>query len=70
MEDLYIIHGEVAITCISIDGEKQWSFSGRDIFVTNDGSVDFYISNGQIITKDWENNQYILDKKGNLLGCN
>lgn len=61
--DGYIVHGEVSILKINKQGEIEWEFFGRDIFTTLDGSDDFRVQNEFVTTKDWENNEYIIDIK-------
>lgn len=63
-----IVHGELNISCFETYGNKKWNFTARDIFVTLDGSNDFYISDSKIHVKDWDNNEYILNVDGQLIG--
>ncbi|MGD1843941.1 MAG: hypothetical protein ACFB10_00930 [Salibacteraceae bacterium] len=62
-----ITHGELEIAKLDFDGNKKWSFSGSDIFVSPDGAGVFRIANHQITVKDWEGFEYILDAKGRLV---
>ena len=47
--------------------EKQWTFSGKDIFVTQSTKKPFVILDDAIELFDWENNYYKIDFKGNLM---
>ncbi|WP_202898546.1 hypothetical protein [Flavobacterium saliperosum] len=67
IDNFFIVHGELEITRLSIEGEIEWQHSGRDIFVTQNGENDFEIKNGIIIAKDWDNNEYKFDFKGNVI---
>ena len=60
---------ELEIVMINLKGEKNWSFSARDIFVRPDTKSDsdvFQIQGENVIVHDWEGNKYILDKWGQL----
>lgn len=63
--DGYVIHGELAITKISLSGVIEWQFYGRDIFVTPDGLDNFNISVDKITVRDWEKCIYNIDFSGN-----
>jgi hypothetical protein len=67
LKNYYLIHGELEITAVDFVGKKIWSFSGRDIFVTQDEIDVVSFSDGKIYLKDWENNKYILDICGKLV---
>jgi len=62
--DGYIIHGELEILKLSDKFELEWSFSGADIFVTEDEGNSFYIEKDIIHVTDWEGNKYKIDKFG------
>ena len=60
----YLIHGEVSIFKLSLLGNIEWEFTGRDIFTTIEGVDDFLVYDNYIIAKDWEENIYKLDTNG------
>ena len=63
----YIIHGELEVVLINTNIEKEWSFSGRDIFVLPDEKsyLDvFKIQGERAVFYDWDGNQYTLDITG------
>lgn len=60
----FIVHGELEISRININGEIIWQFGSRDIFVLPDGGNAFSIIDNKIHLKDWENYEYILDSNG------
>ena len=63
----YIIYGEIEIIMLNDAFEKQWTFSGRDIFVTQSNKNPFAICDNAIELFDWEDNYYKIDFGGNLL---
>ena len=63
----YVIYGEIEITMLNDMLEKQWTFSGKDIFVTQSTKKPFVILDDAIELFDWENNYYKIDFKGNLM---
>lgn len=60
----YIIYGEIEIIMLDFDFNKRWSFSGRDIFVSQSGKKAFEICNKMIKLYDWEDNYYEIDFDG------
>lgn len=66
-KDDFVIHGELHITRIDIHGNEKWSFGGRDIFVTPDGSSAFELRGDKIILTDWGAYTYKLDSNGIVL---
>lgn len=66
-ENYYLVHGELAITAVTYDGKKMWEFYGKDIFVTPDGNDEITIFDGMIYIKDWDYNEYVLNKDGELI---
>lgn len=60
-----MIHGELAITKISLSGVIEWQFYGRDIFVTPDGLDNFNILGNKITVQDWDRYIYNIDFSGN-----
>src|SRR5574337_974338 len=63
----FIIHGELEICRIDSKGSKLWSFGGRDIFVTTDGSKSFEIKGHHIHLKNWGGDEYVLNEHGKLI---
>jgi hypothetical protein len=59
-----IIHGELQISRIDLQGNEKWNFGARDIFVTQDGTESIQIEQETIKLKDWEGYEYILDEFG------
>jgi hypothetical protein len=60
----FLIHGELQITRIDIEGNEKWTFGAKDIFVTQDGSDACTIQENMILLKDWQGNTYTLNKNG------
>ena len=60
----FIIHGELQVTRIDIDGKEKWNFGARDIFVTPDGKDSFELIDDQIKLRDWEGYEYLLNENG------
>jgi|TARA_R100000541_G_C1862742_1_gene79517 hypothetical protein len=60
----YIIHGEIQITRININGEILWKQGGADIFVNPDGEDELEITEEYIKAVDWENRVYKWDLNG------
>ena len=63
----YIIYGEIEIIMLNDSFEKQWTFSGRDIFATQSSKNSFAICDNTIELFDWEDNYYKIDFDGNLI---
>ena len=63
----YIIYGEIEIIMLNDAFEKQWTFSGRDIFVTQSTKKPFVIVEDAIELFDWEDNYYKIDFEGNQI---
>lgn len=59
----YIIYGEVEITMLDLDFNKEWSFSDRDIFVSQYREKTFEICDNLIKLYDWEDHYYEIDFK-------
>ena len=55
---------------LDFDFCKKWSFSGRDIFVSQFREKPFEICDNLIRLYDWEDNYYEIDFDGNLLTDN
>ncbi|MGB4773556.1 MAG: hypothetical protein WBP45_00150 [Daejeonella sp.] len=64
-KESYIIHGEMEISRIDINGKILWEQSGADIFITPDGKGLLNLSEGFVSVKDWENRVYKYDYDGN-----
>lgn len=68
-ENGYIVYGELEILKLSSNFEVEWSFSGEDVFVTQDGSLPFYIQDKSIYLTDWNGSTYIVNKLGKLIAA-
>lgn len=66
-QDSYIVHGELEISRLDLDGNILWQKSGADIFATEKGIDDFEITATYIRATDWENCVYKFDFDGNLI---
>lgn len=67
VHDNYIIHGEMEITKLDMDGKIVWQNGGADIFTTLDGKDNFEITDKFILATDWENRKYKFDFDGNII---
>ncbi|MBE9577220.1 hypothetical protein [Flavobacterium proteolyticum] len=67
IDNFFIVHGELQISRLSLEGVIEWQQSGKDIFVTPNGKNDFEIKNGIIIAKDCDNDEYKFDFEGNVI---
>lgn len=67
IEDEYLVHGELEVSRLSTLGEVVWSFSGCDIFVSNNGQESIAIQDDRIVLIDWEKNKYELDFNGKVI---
>jgi hypothetical protein len=65
-KDDFIVHGELEVKKIDLNGNIKWSFSARDIFVTQDGNKAVKFLGDKIELTDWENNKYIINEHGQL----
>ena len=67
IEGGFILHGETEL--FRYDGQlnRIWSFSGRDIFATLDGTKAFWIEKDTIHCRDWLGWHYVLDLDGKLI---
>lgn len=65
--DGYVVYGELSVVKLNKDYEKEWEFSGKDIFITQNGKEPFELCNDRIKLYDWLGNYYELDRNGNLL---
>lgn len=64
----YVIHGEIEIIMLDFDFAKQWSFFGKDIFISVSGKNPFELKENSIHLCDIEDNEYEIDFKGNVKG--
>lgn len=67
VEDGYILYGEMEIIMITNDLEVKWRYSGRDIFITIDGSCAFELKKDAIYLRDFEGNQYVVSYEGTTI---
>ncbi len=67
VRESYIIHGEMEISRLNLNGEIMWQESGVDIFTTAEGINDFEITDRYIKATDWENRIYKFDFNGKLI---
>ena len=70
LENDLILHGELEIKRITLEGEIVWSFGGRDIWVNIEGKPEFTIEEDKIRLFDFESNEYVIDFNGRLLEDN
>jgi len=64
-EDI-IIHGELEIKRVDLDGNIKWDFSAKNIFVTQDGREAVKFNGDKIEVIDWDGDKYVLDENGQL----
>jgi hypothetical protein len=55
-----IIHGELEISKLSLNGDILWKVGGADIFVEPEGST-FILQNHTVKTRDWNGSTYTID---------
>ncbi|MDB5235475.1 MAG: hypothetical protein JWR44_2468 [Hymenobacter sp.] len=67
IEQDFLIHGELSISRIDLNGNIKWSFGGADIFVSIDSNEELEIHSDFILATDYGQTQYRLDFNGNLL---
>ncbi len=63
-EDGFIVNVETEIINVDKFGNKIWSFSGRDIWVTENGGSSINILGDTILLKNFEGQTYLLDRFG------
>lgn len=63
----FIVHGELEVNRIDLNGNVKWSFSALDIFVTQDGNEAIKFMDDNIELRDWENNKYMINEHGKLI---
>jgi hypothetical protein len=66
-KDRYIVHGELLISALDIDGNILWQQGGADIFTTPEGVETFQLNDQYILAKDWDYKIYKFDYDGNVL---
>jgi len=67
VDNRIVVHGEQEITCFDLDGNKLWSFTGEDIFVSVEGSNPIEIVDRYIKLVDFNNRKYLVDFDGKLI---
>ena len=67
IEKDYMVYGEIEIARFDKLFNKLWSFSGKDIFVSNSNKKAFEISDNRIKLYDFEGNYYEIDFDGKVL---
>jgi hypothetical protein len=63
-KDDFIIHGELEIKRVDMNGNVKWNFSAGDIFATQDGTEAMKIVGDRIEITDWNGNKYTLNGDG------
>lgn len=63
----YIVHGEINIICYDEDFNKLWSYSGGDIFVSQDETDAFRIYGRGIWLKDFSGCTYLINFDGKCI---
>lgn len=64
----YVIYGEQKISMLDKDLNRQWSFWGRDIFVSISGKKPFELCENSIKLYDFSDNFYEIDFTGKQIG--
>lgn len=67
MKNQFLIHGELELTAVNVNGSVLWKFYGKDIFVSHDDHDVLSVLEDKIIARDWSGNTYVLDFNGNRL---
>jgi len=62
--DDFVVHGELLISKIDIEGLIAWQFGGKDIFLHPHGENAFSVVGNRIYLKDGDSNEYVLDWDG------
>lgn len=63
----YIVHGELEISKLDIDGEILWQFSGEDIFVNLDNENEIEMTETHIRITDFSNTVFTIDYNGEII---
>jgi hypothetical protein len=66
-QDGYVIHGELLVSKLDKDGNKNWKFGGADIFVSLDGEEEIKFESDGILLTDFAKTKYKIDFDGKLL---
>lgn len=67
LEKDFIVYGEIEIARFDDSLNMLWSFSGKDILVSNSREKAFEISDDRIKLRDFEGNYYEIDFDGRVL---
>jgi outer membrane protein assembly factor BamB len=62
-----VVHGELEISKLTVDGHKEWEFAGRDIF-----TGECVIAGNAIFVTDFNGEQYCIDLQrgcGSIVGA-
>lgn len=69
-DELYIVHGEMAIYGFDQNFNRIWDIFGSDIFVTQDDTPAVNFTEEYILVSDWEGEQYKIGYDGNpIIPC-
>ena len=63
----YTVNGEIDVIKVDKLGNKLWSFSGRDIWVTLSGEEAIQINDNKLMLTDFNGDTYEIDKYGKEL---
>ncbi len=55
-EQHVVVHGELEISKFTVDGQREWTFSGKDIF-----SGAFAIREDAVVVEDFNAEEYFID---------
>jgi hypothetical protein len=69
-KDSFITHGELSICRFDFNGNKLWSFGGRDIFISLYGPSAFTMCDDFIELTDFNGSRYKIDYDGNEIEHN
>ncbi len=64
LQDSFIVHGELEISKLDLNGNILWQNCGADIFTSLNGLDTFEIRDSFIQVRDWENRIYKFDFDG------
>ncbi len=67
LDEDFIVHGELQISRIDMNGYVKWSFSGHDIFVSMDENSSIELLSDHILLHDFIGTHYMLDFDGKLM---
>jgi hypothetical protein len=70
LNDKYLIHGELQISCLDKSGNIEWDFSGADIFVSPEGENEVVIKENSIELLDFSGRKYLIDFNGKQITSN